>query len=270
MTTTANANAQNNGKDEVFTPTIRSSYRFFNSESDIDKTSMSFNFWNGLLKITINPIIVKEGSANKVDNDNHVDIYLSPAKASMLLHTVRQFRANPDAYKNIGVSTNKGAILIGNGNVMFGHGNPVILIYLIDNETGAKKAEAAYEFNTHDSFGIANYGGGSDFERYTGYSNDIEMDQFETLLESFIQASTNAIAATIMDTNKYNDARMFSFIKDAREKLGIPKSTGGGYSNRSSFFNNNSGNGTVSSNSPRNNDTSSYDDVINDIASIMD
>ena len=267
--TTNNQNTQN-GRDEVFTPTVRSSYRFFNSDSEIDKTSMSFNFWNGLLKITINPIIVKEGSANKVDTDNHVDIYLSPAKAAMLLHTIRTFRQNPDAYKNIGVSTNKGAILIGNGNIMFGHGNTVLIIYLIDNDNGDQKAEAAYEFNSHDAFGIANYGGGSDFERYTGYSKDIELDQFETLLKAYIEASTNAIAATVMDANKYNDARMFSFIKDARDKLGIPKNSGGGYNNRSSFFNNNSGNGTVSSSSPRTNDTSSYDDVVNDIASIMD
>ena len=153
---------------------------------------------------------------------------------------------------------------------MFGHGNTVILIYIIDNENGDQKAEAAYEFNSHDAFGIANYGGGADFERYTGYSNDIELDQFETLLNAYIEASTNAIAATVMDANKYNDARMFSFIKDARDKLGIPKNSGGGYNNRSSFFNNNSGNGTVSSSSPRTNDTSSYDDVVNDIASIMD
>ena len=63
----------NNGNDEVFTPTVRSSYRFFNSDSSVDNTTMSFNYWNSLLKISMNPIIVKEGSANKVDNDNHID-----------------------------------------------------------------------------------------------------------------------------------------------------------------------------------------------------
>lgn len=269
MTTNASTQATN-GKDEVFTPTVRSSYRFFNSNSEIDKTSMSFSFWNSLLKITINPIIVKEGSANKVDTDNHVDIYLSPSKATMLLHCIRTFRQNPDAYKNIGVNTNKGIIYIANSEQMYGHGAPAIVINLINNETGAQEAEAAYEFNTLDAYGIANYGGGSDFERYTGYSKDFEMDQFEQLLESFIAASTNAIAATIMDTNKYNEARMFSFIKDARDKLGIPKNTSGGGYNRSSWFNNNGGNGTVSANSPKTTDTSSYDDVVNDIASIMD
>jgi len=269
MTTNTQA-TNNNGKDEVFTPTVSSSYRFFNSNSQIDKTSLSFSFWNNLLKITINPIIVKEGSANKVDNDNHVDIYLSSAKAAMFLQFIRTFRQNPDAYQNIGVSTNKGAIMIANSKVMFGHGNPAILIYLVNNETGEKLAEAAYEFNTMDAYGIANYTGGSNFERYTGYADDFELDQFERLLECFLNASTKAYAASYMDANKFNDARMFSFIKDARDKLGIPKTSGSGYSNHSSWFNNNGGSGTVSASSPKTNDTSSYDDVVNEIASIMD
>jgi hypothetical protein len=55
-----NYNGQNNNNgNDIFTPTTRSAYRFFNSESEIDNTSMSFNFWNSLLKITMNPIIVK-------------------------------------------------------------------------------------------------------------------------------------------------------------------------------------------------------------------
>ena len=261
----------NNGNDEVFTPTVRSSYRFFNSDSSVDNTTMSFNYWNSLLKISINPIIVKEGSANKVDTDNHVDIYLSPSKAKMLLYCVQQYKQNPDAYNNIGVNTNKGIIYIANGQKMFGHGGTCIVINLIDNETGEKKAEAAYEFNTKDIYAITDYMGGSDFGKDTSYADNLEFDMFENLLIQFINASTNAIAATIMDVNKYNEARTFSFIKDVRDKLCISKNEGKSGSNRSSWFSNNNGNGSsVSSDSPKNNNTSSYEDVMNDIASIMD
>ena len=264
-------NNANKSNDEVFTPTVRSAYKFFNSNSVIDNTCLSFNFWNNLLKITISPIIVKDGSANRVDTDNHVDIYLSPNKAMMLLRVVEMFRQNPEAYNNIGVNTNKGIIFIANGKNMFGKGGICIVINLIDNETGAKKGEAAYEFNCTDSYAIKNYMGGSNFEKDYTYSNDIELDAFENILKSFINASTNAIAATMMDANKFNEQRLFSFIKDAREKLGIPRNDSGSNRNynHSSWFNNNDGSGSVSDNSPKNN-TSSYDEVMNDIASLMD
>ena len=232
-----NYNNQNNGGNDIFTPTTRSAYRFFNSESEIDNTSMSFNFWNSLLKITMNPIIVKEGSANKVDTDNHVDIYLSPSKAKMLLYCVKEFRKNPDAYTNIGVNTNKGIIFIANGDKMFGHGGVCIVINLINNETGEKEAEAAYEFNTKDLYAIT---------------------------------STNAVAASIMETGKFNEARQFSFIKDVREKLGISKSDGSKNYNRSSWFNNNGNSSSSVSSEGSKNNSSTYEDVMNDIASIMD
>jgi hypothetical protein len=263
---------KSNDNNEVFTPTVKSAYKFFNSNSAIDNTCMSFNFWNNLLKISISPIIVKEGSANRVDTDNHIDIYLSPKKAMMLLHVFEMFRQNPDAYKNIGVGTNKGIIYVANGKNTFGEGGTCIVISLIDNETGNKQGEAAYEFNCTDDYAITDYLGGSDFGKDYSYSKDIELDAFETLLKSFINASTNAIAASIMDANKFNEARTFSFIKDAREKLGIPRNDSGSNKNynRSSWFNNNNGNGSVSDSTPRNNNTSSYDEVMNDIASIMD
>jgi hypothetical protein len=268
----SNYNNQNNGGSDFYTPTTRSAYRFFNSESSIDNTSMSFNFWNTLLKITINPIIVKEGSANKVDNDNHVDIFLSPAKAQMLRYCIREFRKNPDNYTNIGVSTNKGIIFIADGKKMFGHGGICIVINLIDNETGRKESEAAYEFNCKDMYAITDYMGGSDFSKDTSYSNSLELDMFENLLTQFINAYTNAVASSIMDVNKVNEARHFSFIKDVRDKLGISKSEGNRNYNRSNWFNNNSGNSYSSSSDTdsRNNNSSSYEDVMNDIASLMD
>lgn len=268
-----NSYSSNNGRnDEVFTPTTRCQHKFYNSDSSIDNTCLSFNYWNNLLKISINPIIVKEGSANKVDTDNHVDIYLSPSKALMLLNCVKEFRKNPTLYDNIGVNTNKGLILIGNGAKMFGHGGACVVIYMIDNETGEQLAEAAYEFNVADHYGIANYTGGSSFTRFTDYSDSLELQQFEIILESFINAYTNAVASSIMEVNKYNEARQFNFFKDVREKLGIQRSEGSGRNyNRSSWFGNNSGGGSsVSSESRKNNESSSYEDVMNDISSIMD
>lgn len=265
-------NNSNGNSNEVFTPSTRSAYKFFNSNSSVDNTALSFTFWNCLLKISMNPIIVQEGSANKVDTNNHVDIYLSPAKAQMLLHCIKTFRATPDAYNNIGVNTNKGIIYIANGEKTFGVKGTFLVINIINNDTGEKEAEAAYEFNTKDIYGITDFNNANDFSKYYGYSNDIELDMIETLLINFVSAYTNAVASSILEANKYNDARQFSFIKDAREKLGISKNDGNKNYNKSSWFNNNNGNSsssTVSSESPKNN-TVEYEEVMNDIASIMD
>lgn len=261
-------NNNTNNQSDVFTPTVRSAYKFFNSNSSVDNTVMSFNYWNSLLKITMNPIIVKEGSANKVDTDNHVDIYLSPSKARMFLHCIQEFRKNPDAYKNIGVNTNKGIIFIANGKQTFGHDGTFIVINIINNETGEKEAEAAYEFNTKDFYGITNYMGGSDFTKYYDYSDSIELDMFENLLKSFINAYTNAVASSFMEVNKYNDARQFSFIKDVRENLGITRESNS--NNRSNWFKNNNGNNTTVSSNNHSNNSMSYEEVIDDIQSIMD
>lgn len=264
-------NNQNVNNNDVFTPSTRSAYRFFNSASSVDNTSLSFTYWNSLLKITMNPIIVQEGSANKVDVNNHIDIYLSPSKAQMFLHCIRLFRKNPNAYQNIGVNTNKGIIFIANGEKMYGKKGTFIVINLINNENGAKEGEAAYEINS-DVYAISNYAGGNNFDKYFDYSQDIELDMIETLLSSFIEAYTNAVASSILEANKFNDNRLFSFIKDAREKLGIPRggeSSGNKYNNNVSWFKNNGGNNSVTSENSRTINTDEYEDVLDDIASLM-
>lgn len=258
----------NNTNNEVYTPSTYSAYRFFNSDSQLSKTTMSFSYWNSLLKISISEIIVKEGSANKVDKDNHVDMYLSPSKAKMFLEAIRLFRTNPAIYTNTGVSTNKGAIFIANGDKMFGRGGTCIVINLINNETGNVESEAVYEFSTKDLFVITDFIDGN-FNKDDSYANSLELDMFENLLVQFINAYTNAVASSYMECNKFNESRHFSFIKDVREKLGISKGDGSKNYNRSSWFNNNGGGSTVSDSSSRNDNTSSYEDVMSDIESMM-
>lgn len=258
----------NNANNEVYTPSTYSAYRFFNSDSQLSKTTMSFSYWNSLLKISISEIIVKEGSANKVDKDNHVDMYLSPSKAKMFLEAIRLFRTNPSIYTNTGVSTNKGAIFIANGDKMFGRGGTCIVINLINNETGSVESEAVYEFSTKDLFVITDFIDGN-FNKDDSYANNLELDMFENLLVQFINAYTNAVASSYMECNKFNESRHFSFIKDVREKLGISKGDGSKNYNRSSWFNNNGGGSTVSDSSSRNDNTSSYEDVMSDIESMM-
>lgn len=264
--TNNNSNNQNGGNN-TFSPSTRSSFRFFNSTSKVDNTCLNFTYWSSLLKITMNPIIVQEGSANKVDTNNHIDIYLSPSKAQMFLHCIQQFRANPDAYTNIGVPTNKGVIYIANGEKMYNVKGTFIVINLIGAD-GSKEGEAAYEINTTDVYGIVNYVNSNDFEKYTDYSSSIELDMIETLLKSFVEAYTSAMASSVLEANKANDNRTFNFIKDAREKLGIKsENSSSKFNSKSSWYNNNST--SVNSESPKINSTD-YEDAMNEIASLLD
>lgn len=263
-----NNNSYQKKDNEVYTPEVFSAYRFFNSNSEIDNTAISISYWNSLLKISIMPIIVKEGSNNKIDTENHVDIYLSVPKAKMLLNCIRQFRQDPDKYMNIGVNTNKGLIYIANGANMFGKGGTLLVINIIDNESGAKISEAAYEFN-REYYAIVDYNGGSDFSKDKSYAENIELDMLESVLEQYVFAYTNAIASSVIHCNRFNDDREFSFIKDVRDKLGIAKTGSGKNYNKSNWFNDNGGNSSSSSSSAGSN-SASYDEVINDIGSIMD
>ena len=219
---TNNQTSQNNG-GEVYTPSTRSTYRFFNANSTIDKTVMSFTYWNSLLKITMNPIQVQEGSANKVDTNNHIDIYLSPSKAQMLLHCIKVYRENPDAYKNIGVNTNKGIIFIANGEKMYGKRGTFIVINLINNENGAKEGEAAYEINT-DVYSITDYAGGTDFTKNFDYSESIELDMIETILIKtceYVRDVVERVNDDFDDCEDFEDYVTESVIKHVKENLKV-------------------------------------------------
>lgn len=255
--------------NEVYTPETRCSYKFYNSESTLDKTAMSISFWNGLLKLSISPIVIKDDGSSRIDTESHTDIYLSPSKASMLLYYFRDFRHNPDKYTNVGVNTNKGIIFIASPK-QHNTKNPVIIIDLLD-ENGAKKAEAGYEFNS-EYFAVTNYMGGTDFSKDNSYANSIELDTFEMILKTFIESATSAIAASVVEATKFSADREFNFMKDVRNKLGIQFSSGHSNnvrSNSSAFFNKN--NNIYSDSSKKNNNTvDSYEDIISDVASMME
>ena len=262
-----NTNNNSNGS-EFYTPTTHSAFRFFNSNSKVDNIAMSFSFWNSLLKITMNPIIVQEGSNNKVDTNNNVTIYLSPAKAQYMLHCIREFRANPGKYANLGVPTNKGIIYIADGESVYNVPGTFIVINLINQETGEIESQAAYEINT-ELQGMANFKSSSEYEAYTAYSSSLELDMIEKLLDQFVNAYTNAVAASVIDCNKVSDNRMFNFIRDVREKLGITKQDSGSSKyGKSSWFSNGSSSSTSSDSVKP--DKVEYDEVLNDIASLME
>jgi hypothetical protein len=130
----------------------------------------------------------------------------------------------------------------------------------------------AYEFNTENYFGIVDYAGGTEFNKNDEYSKFIELDMFIEVIESYVSSSNYAIAATVVDNNKYDVARVQNKISTIQEKLGIEIG-------KKSYSNNNGGskywnNGGNTSNNSNTNNTSpeQYDNLnqlVDDISNML-
>lgn len=262
-------NTNGKGSKSIYNPEVFSQVRFFNSSSQVDNTSLSFSFWNGLLKISINPIIVNNGSANRVDKDNAISIYLSPLKASILLKFAKEFRDDPKKYMNSGVNTNKGIIYLTDGKDEFNQDSKFLVIKIIDSTTGDCKSQAAYEFNKSDHFGIINYTNKNNFTRYYDGADIIELNLFINVLDSYIKSATSAYAASVMEASKFDSTRTFNSLREIKEKLGIKyegKNNNNSEGNKPSYFNLNQGNSqTTSNNYSQVNNIDDYDALVRDL-----
>ncbi len=257
-----------NNKKKDYSPVTYSPVRFYNSESKVDPTSMSFSFWKSLLKISIAPYQQNqnEGSYPSIDKDSSIDIYLSPMKAKQLLLCCERFQKNPSEFTNIGVNTNKGIIYLTNGVSEFNTDSTFVVIKIVDPESGNITSAITYEFNK-EFYAITDYTGGSNFNKNYDYSTWIEFEMFKTVLKSYVESANCAIAATVIDNNKFDVSRLTSRISSIQEKLGIQFNGGGNSSGgyAKSYFDNNSGSSS-SSNTTLNTGTTSesYDEILED------
>lgn len=259
-------NANNSKKD--YSPVTYSGVRFFNSESTIDPSSMSFSFWKGLLKISIAPIKTGEGSNPEIDKDNSIDIYLTPMKASILFKYISNY--NCDVFDNAGVSTNKGIIYITDGRKEFGipSGHVFIVIKILDQETGSIKSAIAYEFNSSNHYGIVNYVNSNEYEKNTQYAGSAELELFCTVLSTYIESSTYSMAASVVENMKYDVSRLTTRITSIQDHLGIEHGKNKTQYRNGSYFDRN--NNVSSSYSGRETETvDSYDNLIDDISAVM-
>ena len=236
----------NNNKRDSNVPevTIYSAYRFNNAESKIDATCLTFRFWKNNLCVGIFPRKNTGNDEVSFDMDNGITIYLSHTKARILKHELELFLSDPITYNAVGVPSGQAAITISNGSE-YGKNNPVITIRKVA-ETGEVVASFSYEFKTDIHYAIRNYDGKNFDSAYDDYRN-IEIEQFITVLDEFVKASTNAIAFSVMDQRKYSQSRVEDKINSICSSLGIEvarsqSNTRGGSYNRS-FFNSNASEG---------------------------
>ena len=73
----------NSNEKKNYSPSLNSGYRFSNPDSTIDKTSLTFAFWNKLLKVSIAPKKETENGEIAFDHENAGSVYLSHTKSSV-------------------------------------------------------------------------------------------------------------------------------------------------------------------------------------------
>lgn len=199
---------------------VYSPYRMNNPSSKTDATCITFRFWRNNLCVGIFPRKNTGNDEISFDMDNGITIYLSHTKARILKNEIELFMKDPDNYSGSGVYSGESVITISNG-IEYGKDNPLIIIRKVRNgNLEDVSASFAYEFHRDFHYSIRNYEGKTYNEVYDEYNN-IEIEQFITLLDEFCKASTAAIAFSVMDQHKYSTSRIENKIDTIANGLGI-------------------------------------------------
>lgn len=248
MAFVSQSNNRGNG-NEGFSPTVRSKYSFINTESQIDKSRLSFSMWKNTLQIIISP--VKETPDGiQIDKDNSGSIYINHTKARIFAEELKKFLQDPDTYHGSAVFSGKAVISISNGSDVGGT-SPILIIRNID-ESGKAVGTFAYEFRTNFHCAIHNYNGDSNFNRE--YYPNIEIEELITMLEEYYRAASSAYAFMTVDAYSHNHNYMSDKLNQIAQKLGIEggygRSSGTRYNNTASnFFNGVGGNSSTAEDS---------------------
>ena len=244
----------NSNETKKYTPSIQSEYKMSNPEG-IDPSSLSFSFWNGLLSIKIAP--KKANSTDEFasyDYDNAANVFISDSKARIFASEIDRFIEANGSIDNVGVNTKHGLISICDGK-KFGVAGPLLVVRDLDANNGNIISQYIYQFKTGFHYGIENFNDTDSKYNTVAYDN-LELEQFKTVLEQFYISMTNAMAYSVINCNRFNDTRIKNSLDAIKENLGISTSYSGN-SNKSSggsFFSKNS----------------SYDDIKDNISAMED
>ena len=238
----------NNNNNEN-TGTYYSQYVFRSQDSN-QPTRFSASYWNNLLKISIAPAMEKTSNDEyqKFDNKLAVSAYLSHMKARILYNEICEFQKDPSAYKNVGIVAGATSMISLSNGEEFGKPDTLcIVVRKIDRDTAETTQLLPYFFESENHFGVRNYtvnNGTVEYDR-SSYS-DLELEAIKTLLKTYYEAMTGAVAASVMFFKERADKSLNTNISKICASLGIETrpQVGGSYNGGGNSFFNNSGNAT--------------------------
>lgn len=235
-----NNNGSNKNQSNV---NVYSPYKMSNTEG-IDPSAINFTFCLNMLKIGISP--KKPGDQIAFDHEKAIECFLTHSKAVMLMNEIKALLNHEIEDHSVSVLTGKDGMIEFNDGTSFNLDHPVLVLRKLA-EDGKPVSNYAYEFKHDYHYTVRGYNPENPADFTKKIYNQLEIDEFLTLLEEYTKASTGAYAYYTLENAKYSQARTDGKINAIMEKLGVEYvkgGNGGGNYARSnnSFFNNNQGN----------------------------
>ena len=235
-----NYNNNDSNQKKGYEPILYSPYNTSNREG-IDPSALSYQFYNGLLKISISPMKAgaKKDDVDVWDHENAGAIYLTNVKARLLADEIRYVQAHPDEIYNAGVPAGNCLVSFSTGKEL-GAAGPCLIIRKLDTNTGEPVSSYAYQFKDNHYFGVRNYDPKNPAEHVEYNYSNTEIDMLLDILTQYSVSASGAAAYMNMYANKYDTSRLNTKIGLIMDKLGIEskpeysKGNNGG----SSYFNN--------------------------------
>ena len=254
-------NRYNNNDDYKPTSTVYTPFSFSNPNSSICKSRLTAEYFNKLLKINI-ALQSNENSGDsyaKYDNNNQVSVYVSYTKAKMLYDLIQQMKSDSKIF-NVCIELKGGLLTVSNGSE-YGTSSPCISISVGDESGNIRTV--IYETKTNYHKGAKNYKD-SKYDDVT--FDNLELEAFENLLIQYYNASSYAVAATVMEASMYKHNGIKDTLHAIASKVGAVESKNSGNYNSKSFLSNNNSNSNYSSsmdNIPTEYEQSSFEDIAN-------
>lgn len=255
-----------NNNDKKITNTTYSPISLANGDGEISKSRLTVSYFNQLLKLTIGLRV--NGDSNdsfaKFNTENPAVVYVSWSNAKILYNLIEEME-HDDSINNVCIELKGGLLKVSKGNE-FGSSTPCISITSADKNGNI--TETIYQTKAGYYKGAKNYN--ADTSEYESVFYDgMELEQFKNVLFQYYNASTYAIAASVMEAGMYKRNSLNERINAIGKKVGAFDGTssykGSGNYNSQTFLSDN--NGYSSSN---NDDLADYESsTFEDIASRM-
>jgi len=249
-----------NNDQKMYNPSVMG-IRLNNAESKIDQTAIKFDFWNGMLKISIAG--KKPGKANdefaSFDFEQAGVVYITHPKARILLEEIKKLEADP-SIGNVGVNTGVDGLFSVSTGAEYGASSYCFSLRKVDNATGA--VTTSYVYVTKDDYyqSVRSFDEGSKSFVKENYTN-VELEIFKDILQQYILAATSAMAGSVMNALKFDLGIMRNNFKGICDKLGVSTGgKGGSYNSSSNFFNGGGSTGAKPSGIPTTGSYSEYED----------
>lgn len=233
-----------NERKKVYDNTYYSRFRIKNAET---KLVLGVQFSGGLLNLTID----EQQEGFKYETIQKIS--LSPYKAKMMGYEITKFKEylNGTIKENVAFGVPAG---MGEKVSYIGiHANkdkvPMLTIGKFDND-GNIIDQATITFNKNYYFGLE-WKDISINKVDKTYYNELELDMFERLINDFANNMNGAIAYSVADLTRYDNARILGKMDPIMDKLGIERR----YMNNNRSSSNNFLNSTQST-------TKSIDDIL--------